>query len=65
MGVSPVGSTVTETVLNNPMTEMFPAGATLNQVAPETVRLAETAAPLLEMMNALVSDGLGIGVPVV
>src|SRR5579862_9887823 len=64
-GVSPVGSTVTATVLSRPMTETFPLGVTFSQFAPETLSVAETAAPLLERMNALVSDGLGTGFPVV
>jgi hypothetical protein len=64
-GARPVGLTVTATVLNSPISDMSPVGAMVSHVAPVTVAVAESAAPLLDTMKVLASDALGTGSPVV
>src|SRR5579863_8681157 len=59
-----MGLTVTATALSKPIKETLPVGAILSQLAPATLTVAGSAAPLLEITKALVSDGLGIGAPV-
>src|SRR5579885_30029 len=64
-GARPVGFTVTVTVFSSPISEIFPLGVALSHVAPETLSVAESGAPLLDRMKELLSDALGIGSPVV
>ena len=65
LGARPVGSTVTETVLSNPIREMLPLGVSFSQGAPVTLSAADNGAPLLDRTKLLARDALGIGVPVV
>ena len=61
----PVGSTVTATVFKSPISVMFPVGVTVSQLAVFTLTVAVSAEPLLVSTSALVSEGAGIGSPVV
>ena len=48
LGARPVGFTVTAIVFSNPISDTLPVGLTVSHVAPVTLRVAESAAPVLD-----------------